>query len=170
MPINDTSIDLTEDNQFRDIKEYQYHCFNVLFAQVMLTIQERLYKDIFDIKEEKDIMKKYDKKMNYEEGTAALIERNESIRKKIKVIDESFLDVKEQLDKLYDIAELKRIKEKEKKEEEERKKKEKMKEEEKQNKALKKKNEDSFLSDDSIELPDDYLDDDAVDIQNKIHK
>ena len=159
-----------EDNQFRDIKEYQYHCFNVLFAQVMLTIQERLYKDIFDIKEEKDIMKKYDKKMNYEEGTAALIERNESIRKKIKVIDESFLDVKEQLDKLYDIAELKRIKEKEKKEEEERKKKEKMKEEEKQNKALKKKNEDSFLSDDSIELPDDYLDDDAVDIQNKIHR
>lgn len=160
-----------EDNQFRDIKEYQYHCFNVLFAQVMLTIQERLSRDIIDIKEEKDIMEKYDKKMNYEEGTAALIERNESIRKKIKLIDESFLDVKEQLDKLFDIAEQKRMKEKERKEEEERQKKEKIKkEEEEKRKALKKKNEDSFLSDDSIELPDDSLDDDAVDIQNKIHK
>ena len=86
-----------DDNLYKDIKYEHLRAFIIEDYYNMLNIAEELDKDIININDAIEHLEKHDKYMNYDNLIKNTSEKNESIKLKVKELDENFLKIQKDL-------------------------------------------------------------------------
>ena len=86
-----------DDNLYKDIKYEHLRAFIIDDYYNMLNIAEELDKDIININDAIEHLEKHDKYMNYDNLIKNTSEKNESIKLKVKELDENFLKIQKDL-------------------------------------------------------------------------
>jgi hypothetical protein len=101
---NSAQIYIFEDNFYKDIEEKHLRCFEILYTNFLLNVQEQLENDIITIEKYHNHLHKFRELGDFEHKLEDLRKKNEINYKRIAELESRFLAIYDTLNEIKDIG------------------------------------------------------------------